>query len=306
MTMHAFNSLSPGAPQLTGAPGSLISVLNYCLVTGMGWSVAYTATNQAAYQQPAGSNGFFLNVNDSTGQNAQLCGFETMSAIGVGVNQSPPVADVGTGGGYLYKSGTQDTTARPWVMYSNGKLFYLCYYGYGTVGSSMTMGSWHNMFVFGDFPSFKAGDAFNTIILSESAPSQNSSSSPVNSNYSSFFYQPAGVGTSVMRAATQIGTAFAPSRWSDWGGGANMSSFGTGTIPYPSSIDGGINIAKVYVGESAGRRGVLPGLWWWCHSTFLNPFDTFNGAGALAGRSFVCLPAVQGMYVIETSDTWSI
>lgn len=305
--MYAFSSASSGAPQLNGLPGSLVAILNYCLVTGMGWTSPYTATNQAAYRQPAGSNGFYLNVDDSIGQNARICGFETMSAILTGANQFPSVGATSAGGGYFYKSVTADTVSRPWNFWSNGKCFHFYYGSSGTVSGSTLNPGQGIIFTFGDFPSFKAGDAFNTYIITENGASQNAAYAPVHYSMSANFQTGHTSYSSVVRPNTQIGTAIEPSRWVDIPGGSSPNYLGTGNIPYPAPIDGGINISKVYLGDTnAGRRGVIPGFWSWQHNSFLNCYDTFNGAGALAGRTFIVLYQNVGHYIIETSDTWSL
>jgi hypothetical protein len=75
MTVRVYKSSDASAPVLTGAVGSLVALLDACLVNGYGalaaagWTKAFTAANKGAYKQNlTGSNnasGMHLYVDDS-------------------------------------------------------------------------------------------------------------------------------------------------------------------------------------------------------------------------------------------------
>lgn len=71
MTVTAYFSTDASAPTLTGTTGSLVALLDAILVNGYGakaaagWSIAYTGTSKRDYKQGTGSNGYYLDVDDS-------------------------------------------------------------------------------------------------------------------------------------------------------------------------------------------------------------------------------------------------
>lgn len=302
MAVTVLTEASPGAPVLSGLAGSLTALLDYCLVTTMGWTKAFTGTNQAAYKQPAGSNGFYLAVDDSAGQNARMTGFEAMTSVTAGTNPFPTASQL-AGGLYFYKSSAATNSARVWTFISNGSMFYLIR---DVTGGGRTGGD-QQVFCFGDIFSYKGGDTFGTVICGEV-------SSSVTSSGGAFMQavQTAMTGYSghyITRANTQIGGATQVGFTCDIAGSGSASYFGAGTLPYPSPIDGQMHLSPIWVGEpSAGKRGVLPGVWHFMHpAANLNGGDTFTGGGNLAGKSFLVskLGTTSGNLVIEISDTWA-
>lgn len=309
MTMTILTNQSAGAPALTGQAGALVGVLTYCLVTTLGWTLVSGSTGTvAAYRQPSGTNQFYLRVDDSGTTTARVRMWETLTdvAAATGTNATPTDAQV-SGGLYINKSTSANSTQRPWAFYSDGKAFIL------VVGCASTApNSWETavsnqtyLYSFGDFPSFKNGDAYNTEIVCDTASLSTNAMNAVSTNVTT-----AAAGHYIMRAHTQLSTNVGASKTVDIAGAGTMSVFGSGALAYPAPITGGIEIARAFLGESSGRRGRFPGLWAWQHvvSASLNPFDTFNGATGteLAGRSFVFhRGAGSTAYVIETSDTWS-
>lgn len=55
MAITHLTNATPGAPTLTGAIGSLIALLDFCLVTALGWTKAQSGTNLATYISPTGA-----------------------------------------------------------------------------------------------------------------------------------------------------------------------------------------------------------------------------------------------------------
>jgi len=91
-TIIHYTSLDSSAPQLTGAAGSLIAILDACLVNGYGskspagWTKEYSGTNVASYRNPTtgGRNGVYLDVKDTNATYYTCRGYETMTAIDTG------------------------------------------------------------------------------------------------------------------------------------------------------------------------------------------------------------------------------
>lgn len=179
MTVRVYRSTDASAPVLTGAAGSLVALLDACLVNGYGalaaagWTKALTAANKAGYKQNlTGANnasGMYLYVDDTApgaggAREARVCGFETMSAITpTGTGQFPTAAQsaIGTGQLVIRKSLTADATARAWTLVANGQTIYL----FIETGDQPTPNVGALTFVFGDFKSYKSGDQYAVGII---------------------------------------------------------------------------------------------------------------------------------------------
>jgi len=155
-----YTSSDPYGPgPLTGTTGSLVTVLDACLVNGYGtgiytkpsagWfkplpnsgSATILSNSFACYQQGTGS-GFTLFVNDSGtngGWESWVTGWETMSllvtpnigaiptgSVGVGLNQFPtPALGLVNGHVTVKKSATSDTVLRPWIVAADAATMYM-------------------------------------------------------------------------------------------------------------------------------------------------------------------------------------
>ncbi len=297
---------SPSAPSLTASAGALIAILDYCLVTACGWTKAYTGTNKAAYKQPAGTNGFYLRVDDTNGDGvggARIRGYEIMTDVDTGTGLFPSTAQNASG---LFHYKVVNGGPHPWRFYSNGKLFYFsndC-----VTPGSLTAGNWQT-FIFGDFTSHMGADAFNTIIIANETTTGTAPFATGNVPPGTFTTG----GHYIARNYSQVGTAQAAAKMINTIGGG-ISVFGTpnlgyGSAPYPSPIDGKMHLSRVSVMEPSGVRGHLPGLWHFMHTpAALVSGNTFTGSGDLAGRTFAFLrlaaSSSEGWATFETSDTW--
>jgi hypothetical protein len=290
---RGFNGTTASAPSLSGTVGSLIGVLDFCLVTTLGWSKAYSGTNLAAYRAPTG-NRMYLYVDDSNAQNARVRGYEAMTDISSGTGPFPTDAQV-NGGLYHYKSNAASSADRPWLLLSDGKLLHF-------ISNNDASSAWVG-FSFGDFESYKSGDAYNVVVFGAHAASQvgfglvgmtTSMSSAATGHY-------------LARSYTQIGSSVAAGKFTDSARSNNASSLGNGGSPYPAPVEGGLLMAPLWLNEQTiGARGRLPGLWAPLHQVPLAHADTFSGAGSLSGRTFeaVRLYSGGGQVFLETSDTW--
>jgi hypothetical protein len=228
MTVRVYKSSDASAPVLTGAVGSLVALLDACLVNGYGalsaagWTKAFTATNKGAYKQNlTGSNntaGMYLYVDDSGpgaggAREARVAGFETMSAITpVGTGQFPSSGQTTIGaGGYLVirKSTTADATARNWTLVANGQTFYLF-----VESGDYTAPIGTATFCFGDFKAYKTGDQYAVMIIGRQAEnSALSSADPL-----SAVQLPANGGASIQALNTTMYGHYVARHWTGVGG----------------------------------------------------------------------------------------
>lgn len=305
MAIYTFTANSAGAPSLTGQGGSLIAVLDWLLVTQMGWTKPFSGTNLAVYRQPVGSNQFYLRVDDSIGQNARVVGYETMSDVNTGTGPFPTAVQL-SGGAYVYKSSTADATARQWSFWSDGKIFHLLM-GYTAVPPTFNSTNLYQGLTFGDFKSYKPGDAYNTILIANIVTS--ATATGVLHGVCSSIWSTATSGHWVARSHTQTGTSIQVSKYFDNAtlGPASATAVGAGSNAWPSPIDGGMMLGRLFIGEiGQGRRGHIPGMWAHGHAfNSLQSGDTITGAGDLAGRTFSYWQIASSSLVMETSDTWA-
>ena len=88
-----------------------------------------------------------------------------------------------------------------------------------------------------------------------------------------------------------------------------LQAGGAAYLTYPNPADNSIYLSRVFLGANTNAtgflRGYMRGLWDWLHAGGVNDGDTFNGAGDLAGKTFLIIKNSpnQGLFVIETSNT---
>jgi hypothetical protein len=190
-----YSSNDAGSPTLTGQTGSLLSVLNACLVNGYGaktaagWSKPFNdvtasgaGTNVVGgFRQGSGSR-LYLFVNDggtnstSVGKEASLTGWESLTnysgsvvgtlpnnltaSVGGGTGQFPtPSQGLTTGRVVARKSVTADSTARIWFVAADASTFHLW------ISTGDTAGTYYGV-SFGDIFSMKgSSDSYRVLIM---------------------------------------------------------------------------------------------------------------------------------------------
>ena len=308
MTVRRYSSTDPSAPVFNGAAGSLIALLDACLVNGYGskaasgWTKTAIATNVAAYKQPSGSNGMFIRVDDTTTLTSRIVGCETQASYVDGASNIFPTAVQLAGGAYITKS-SDTSTARAWVLVCNGKSFYIIINQAGAV-------DWSTAFVggFSQIDSYYAGDAYNNLLISGTAAavsqylgnvlSGNAITSSANGHWSA-------------RAYHQTGSSIIAHKLADtakMGNSLTVMGASTSVLQFPSPVDGSVYVSPVWVGDgpTALIRGTLPGIWCPQHARPLAPMDVWTpSSGPLLGKTFEAWPVgTTGQLFVETSDTW--
>lgn len=305
---------------LTGQVGSLITALDAILVTGAGWTKAYSGTNKAAYYNNAASAAHcYLRVDDNatgTGgaKEALATGYETMSDVDTGTGPFPTTA-LGAGGTIaalpFRKSASADGTVRDWIAYADAAtIHFFCHSGDVAGG--------YSSFSFGKFDSKSITDTWCNWIVGNytqnNSPSTDQFTSVVASpNYNALdgagrgcaqrLYTGAANAVSIRRFVDTALTAMA-------GNGPTSGVYmGVGTLLYPNAADLGLYLTQVRLAETSGTfRGTLRGIWSSCHPVAsFNDGDTFSGSGTLAGKAFRVIKssAAGGLWVVETSATLS-
>lgn len=330
MAVTFYKSTDASAPSLTGQTGSLVALLDAILVNGYGsqaaagWTIAYTATNKRDYKQGTGSNGYYLDVDDSaptTAKEARMRGYETMSALATGT-QAFPTSAQSSFADVCRKSNTADSTARVWYCIADATCFYLFVDTGDFTGPAYSLG-----FMFGDFFSYKSGDAYNTAIMGrrvENSATDSDENFPTVWSASQILTA-AATGHYVDRHWTGVGGSIqfckhtSPLAFTGTGATTNVNGptgCGAAMVAYPNGPDGALELSPIWVGHNGSVRGYMKGLWAPCHNQPTGHGDTFSGAGNMSGKSFLSLNiksasnnngngSTSGQIVIETSNTWS-
>lgn len=293
-----YRSTDGGAPTLSGSAGALLSVLDYALVSGQGWTKPYTAANGAAYKQPAGG-GFYLQVDDSGpgaggAREARTRGFETMSAWNTGTGLFPTVAQLASGP-VIRKSSAADATSRAWIVAADDRTVYL-------FTAALDAANTYYGFMFGDIYSAMVGDNYKTAIMGRSVENTSVASNELFGTLATTF--------TGSQAAHYLARSYSTS-----GGSIATAKFGDfnsqwlGSITFPNPVDGGLYLSRVRVNEPTPTnavRGYLRGIWQPLHAaaSFADG-DTFDGMGQYAGRTFLIVGRSTGVaagnYVVETT-----
>ena len=339
MTSSAFFSSDASAPSLTSAPGSLIAVLDACLLNGYGaksavtgWQKVFSGVNKAVYRATSG-NRFYLRVDDADNNVARVVGYETMTGVDTGTFSFPTQTQV-AGGLFLRK--TNGSTGG-WAVFANSTSFYFMPSVSNVNWSPITTDDAGGQFFFGEFVSYRLNDAYNTMIIGATASTlgngyfgNNSTISVNNVTFLPGHYLArnavglrGSIGCSKYTGKLRYETSFGANTRTILGDYDDLAN--TKVPVYPDPVSGKVPLMHVHVTEpnnqtvvgfnSESMRGYLPGLWVPVVRGFLHG-DTMNGGNMLAGKSFIFShpvgrrkddngPApIGGMCVFETSNTW--
>lgn len=303
MTVRIYRSTDGSAPTLSGTVGDLTNLLDKILADGygsktaLGWAKEFTGTNKRVYR-PASGNRFRLRVDDTGTTQARTIGYESMTDVDTGTGGFPTNAQV-SGGLYWGKSTVASATTRDWIAIGTGTFFILFV-------NSASQAAWTTAIAmcFGDFVSYKSGDAFNTLIIGSTA-----ADSTTNNVSTLSATAAAQTGMYVARSYTQSGGSL------NCGKHAANNFMNAATVmcaassTYPDAISNGLLLSRLWVseGNALARRGYIPGVWTHCHTLASGPAhgDTWTGSGDFAGKTFemVRFAAASGA-CIETSNTW--
>lgn len=213
-----------------------------------GWTKLYSGTNKAAYARAnIAATTMMLRVDDTPTYLPTLIMYESMTDVDTGTGPAPT-----TGSYYTAKSSVASSTARPWRVYADDYFVYFCVdQGGGN--------QWWAGFSFGDFISYKSGDAFNCLLCAH--PTASSSGQPLHLfNASS--------GSLIARAYAQTGGAILSRRFSHLMTPSGIG-YGSSGNAYLNPVDNSFHAWPVEIWEdNVNARGIMPGLW--------NPIHTSN------------------------------
>jgi len=292
-----YRSTDAGGPgPITGTTGSLITILDACLINGYsgkptaGWTKPFANSGSSGgYVNASGSNaGMYVNDNAPHGialaKEAWVIGWQTLvgatssfniegsSSIGGGQGNFPNSSQ-GLGHLVIRKSTTADSTARQWMIIADP---YTCYLFIQTGDAANT----YYPFMFGDFFSlYSSTDSFRSVIMGRSIDN----SAAINN--SAVLVD----GLDIMSQGTTTGV----------GGTKTCGPWVCGTLSAPSSLlhniigdlAKGSSIAGLNLGSNTQFYWVMAGIVQTPNSPdnsyYLSPLflmDTTSAVGTLRGR----------------------
>ena len=217
------------------------------------WAKAHSGTNLAAYRSGNGIR-HYLRVDDTAAQVGRIRGYEAMTGISTGTGVYPTDAQV-SGGLYQLKSNAASGASRPWFLIADDRFFYL-----GTAHNT-TYSTLYDIIVFGEFPSFKTGDSYNSMVFGQT---QDNKANPP--NHTATFVSASAAATQaghyLARAYTGGGTSVNFGKVGPVYGMANMG--GSAAATYPNAADSGLLFAYPTIvndGVTTVYRGILPGVY---------------------------------------------
>lgn len=296
MTVRVYKSTDSGAPTITRSLGSLIALLDACLVNGYGskaaagWTKSFSGTNKAIYRQGTGSSQRYLYVDDSVSADyATVIGATIATSITAYSDLFP------TGIRYM------DKPDNGWMLVANEKFFFLLTHRvlWGGLPADMS---------FGDLASVGgANDAGRCFLQAAPTYASASSTSPP------YCGMPQGNAPEFCGDSAGYFPTF-PGLFVRWFPGsiylAVNNQFGGGPLFAPI----GVTIAAGKVHQDLDYRGTHP-----CMYAFFEteaeklPYvsgDIINGTGIYAGKQFMYLVqctngnGARRPYLVEISDTW--
>ena len=327
MTVTVYLSTDAGAPVLSGQVGTVIPILDACLVNGYGskaaagWTKEFSATNVGVYRAPIGTR-YYLQVDDTsvntTVVNAFVRGYETMSDEVTGTNPFPSTATLANGF-LINKSDFTGTSTRAWMMVAHERSFYLFLYpGFSDSvqggSSSLTQNS---SFFFGEIVSYvPVADPYNSFLISNM-------STLIGTSHGTWGTSAVGNYGARNFDGSIISHGFAKTTCN---GGVicSLQQYYQRVHPDPVSSELGLNIFEILEQTPVSSpdtkysaRGKMPGLFSTVVLAGVNerrtgPTATFNGTGNTAGRQFmpIVLPYLYGTLnttphaYIELTDNW--
>ena len=225
---------------------------------GIGYEVAHTDTAKRIYRRTmVGSYGQMLRVDDSSaGSHARVVQVESATGIETFSDRTPTEAQLA--GGQYWSRGVNTGTAKQWHLFGDGRMFYLFSESptttYSSIGALIGFG-------FGDIVSFRAADAYATMLLG-SATAGVGGDNP--------FVGTPGMTSSVGTIGAMLARGYAQTTKSI---GSTLSSPASGMyggangLPvYPSAVDNGLYVMDRVLcleGNTTNRaivRGIVPGL----------------------------------------------
>ena len=252
------------------------------------------------------ATGCVLRVDDTGTTNARVRAYESMTDASTGAGPTPLESQL-AGGLYWPKSGTANTTARPWYIVADERGFYIAVSPQGT--------DRYTLLYAGDISSLKSGDAYGYLLTGNQA--DQTALTTVPDGCCGWSHRSARTGAYMVRAYTAIGQSLAVQRLGAHHNGstadvyAGTAGYSLGT--YPNGPNNGLMTGALEL-HALGIRGTLPGLLHPvqdCGSSFASG-AVVDGSDDLAGRRLMAVRVAPpsagvtaGTVFLDITGSWS-
>jgi hypothetical protein len=318
MTVRVYSHTDAGAPLLSGTVGSLIGVLDACLVNGYGskaaagWTKPFSGTNKAAYL-PGGilPSKVYLRVDDAgalTAEDSRMRGYSILVDVDTGSEEFPTVAQRANGL-FFKKSSTADAVARPWIVVADERTFYIVSGYSSSVIGVAKLSAQSGFFGFGDFDCIDPDEPGNQFIsgrLTEDSVAESQDIIGTNVTYVGIL--PSAY-TYTKKSHVYYNELSKPSTVV-WNYSAASSTL-NGLLP--SSVDGNFYLSKGHIMQQetsdwsiSGIVGTMRGLYQQCRVQDSDTFALNHGRVISDGtKDYLFFVGWTGYhFAFEISDTW--
>lgn len=287
-----------------------------------GFSKEFAGTNKAVYRSlnTALTCRPYLQVIDAgatagAAKEAQVRGYMTMTDIDTGGEPFPSVAQL-AGGLFAYKSNLSSAAARPWVLITDGNIFYFQACMDQAPASMQASGGYLWWLAFGDIAPTRPLDPYCGILAACGATNQQVTGL-ASACINGLFYGAArnfniGAG-SAFYLPRSFGQVVGAVTGSTSGHGWDQIAMGSlALLAYPHPPDNGFYMTPVNVTQGGVIRGRLPGVYEPLQGRCLNQFDTVQNVDGYPGRTFMALwgqnaqsTSTTGMLMFDLTGPWS-
>lgn len=237
---------------------------------------------------------------------AQLWAYESITSDQNGTARWPTVAQLANGM-CCRKSSTADTVVHHWTLFGDEKSFFFEPIPEVTTDQGNGYG-----FFFGYFPSEKASDAYNTLLLGYSTFNTANLGTPTGTHgvNTATSAPAAGLGY-VPRIYNQGGTSAAAAMVGMVAASSGITQIGTTNfVNYPNGSNGALYTNRLRVYDGAGSlRGTMPGIYQPLSSAPLTQFDISTNNDGLPGVTLRALNVnvgnnAQGQLLYDVFGPW--
>jgi hypothetical protein len=293
MNVNHYRYTDADAPVLTGQAGSLVNLLDKCLVNGYGakesagWDIAFTAIDKRAYRaSDVGGNRRFLRVvDDGSGsggaQEALVVMLDSMTDIDTGDSPCPAISQLSAGLVWR-KSDSANETSRHWYLSASPSAFILFV--------RTRNEEFFDVYGMGDGKCFDASATYFSFIAGRER--QNVGTSGI---YQNFAYQTSGRSTG--QASSDHGlfvrnnyAGVGPYRAPLYQQYSQRHGSGSNTSDYPYPVGGGLlaGVPAVGSGVASTPAGEMPLLISHNHAqTAINSRQEFAALPEFGGRGYI-------------------
>jgi len=325
-----YTSNDNGHPVLTsGTSGSLLSLLNSCLITGYGSKpgAGWTKTGSLGVNSglpdsascgilcmPTGSQATLFIIDNAPGagglREARATGFDYVNSFTAsyvnssvtGSNQFPTLTQLAVGNGavVIRKSTDISSTERQWIMFADSSSMYLF------INPLDTAGVYGGAFAFGDIYSLRSGSTAPYKAMIAGRIAEAAANTATNDRLDQLnVLGTVTTGHFLQRSFSGTGIGITIGKHGD--GVKGSTSLLIGVTQYPNAADNGLYISPVWIHDANFTlQGTMRGFYHTLHAVgSFSDGQMFNGAGDYAGRTFYMVKqsSNSGVYLIETSAT---